>query len=152
MPRPSIRRRVVFCAWVVLALGPAASRSLTAGEPRPAPVAALAPRKAGAEALALRRMAPGTSRGAEPARSLTGPFAAIVLALAAIGWAGWTVRRARDGQRAAPGMLHVVGRTQLSPKHAVYLLRAGDRFLIIGTGAGASPTLLGEMPTGGGAA
>jgi flagellar protein FliO/FliZ len=44
----------------------------------------------------------------------------------------------------------VVGRTSLSPRHTVYLLKAGDRVLIVGTGPQGSPTLLGEMASGGG--
>ena len=44
-----------------------------------------------------------------------------------------------------PGMLQVVGQTRLSPKQAVYLLRVGERVLILGAGAGTSPTTLGEV-------
>jgi flagellar biogenesis protein FliO len=41
--------------------------------------------------------------------------------------------------------LKVVGKTSLSSKHSVYLLKAGDRVLIVGTGPQGSPTLLGEL-------
>ena len=43
------------------------------------------------------------------------------------------------------GPLRVVGRTSLSPKHSVYLLRVGDRVLIVGTGPQGPPSLLGEV-------
>ncbi len=39
----------------------------------------------------------------------------------------------------------MVGRTSLSPKHTVYLLKAGERVLIVGTGAQGPPSLLGEL-------
>jgi hypothetical protein len=71
--------------------------------------------------------------------------AGIALALAAFG--GMSIAARRYLPQAESGPLRVVGRTSLSPKHAVYLLRAGDRVLLIGTGPQGSPTLLGEMPT-----
>jgi flagellar protein FliO/FliZ len=43
------------------------------------------------------------------------------------------------------GLVHVVGRVSLSPKHSIYLVRAGQRILLIGTGAQGAPTLLGEL-------
>lgn len=70
--------------------------------------------------------------------------AAIAVALAAFG--GISVASRRFLPRSETGPLRVVGRTSLSPKHSVYLLRAGDRVLIVGTGPQGSPTLLGEMP------
>jgi flagellar protein FliO/FliZ len=71
----------------------------------------------------------------------------IALALAAFGGITVAARRLRLlPARPEAGMLRVVGRTSLSPKHNVYLLQAGDRVLIVGTGPQGSPTLLGEMP------
>jgi flagellar biogenesis protein FliO len=43
------------------------------------------------------------------------------------------------------GLLRVVGRVPLSPRHSIYLVRAGERTLLIGTGAQGAPTLLGEL-------
>lgn len=74
--------------------------------------------------------------------------AGIALALAAVGWASLAARKFRT--TGGPGLtgdrLQVIGRTYLSPKHSVYLLRAGDRVLIVGTGPQGAPSLLGEMP------
>ena len=43
------------------------------------------------------------------------------------------------------GPIGLVGQTRLSPKHSVYLVRVGGRVLILGAGAGGSPTSLGEV-------
>lgn len=43
------------------------------------------------------------------------------------------------------GLLRVVGRTSLSPRHTVHLLSVGDRVLIVGTGPQGAPSLLGEL-------
>ncbi|WP_197446542.1 flagellar biosynthetic protein FliO [Tautonia plasticadhaerens] len=45
------------------------------------------------------------------------------------------------------GALRVVGRAHLTGRHAVYLLRAGDRTLILGVGSQGPPALLGELET-----
>jgi len=74
--------------------------------------------------------------------------AGIALALAAFG--GISVASRRFLPKSEAGPLRVVGRTSLSPRHTVYLLKAGDRVLIVGTGPQGSPTLLGEMASGGG--
>ncbi len=70
--------------------------------------------------------------------------AGIALALAAFG--GMSVAARKFLPQSESGPLRVLGRTSLSPKHAVYLLKAGDKVLIVGTGPQGSPTLLGEMP------
>ena len=70
----------------------------------------------------------------------------IVLALALLGAASLMARRSRAGGDAGDLPMRVVGRTSLSPRHAVVLLRVGDRTLMIGTGAQGPPTLLGEWP------
>jgi flagellar protein FliO/FliZ len=72
--------------------------------------------------------------------------AGIALALAAFGGISVAMRKFLPKSDAGP--LRVIGRTTLSPRHSVYLLKAGDRVLIIGTGPQGSPTLLGEMPPG----
>jgi flagellar biogenesis protein FliO len=66
----------------------------------------------------------------------------IALALAVFGGVSLASRRFLPGRGTGP--LQVVGRTSLSPKHTVYLLRAGDRVLIVGTGSQGAPSLLGE--------
>ena len=53
------------------------------------------------------------------------------------------------GRRLAPrpgaGGLQVVSRVSLSPKHTVYLLRAGGRVLLVGTGPQGAPALISEL-------
>jgi hypothetical protein len=70
---------------------------------------------------------------------------AVALALAACGWASVAAKRYRPGRVAGAAGLRVVGRTSLSPRHTVYLLQAGDRVLIVGTGPQGAPSLLGEL-------
>lgn len=71
--------------------------------------------------------------------------AGIAVALAACGWASVAARRYRPGGVAGAAGLRVVGRTNLTPRHSVYLLRAGERVLIVGTGPQGAPSLLGEL-------
>lgn len=67
----------------------------------------------------------------------------IAVALAIFGGVSIASRRYLPQQGA--GSLRVVGRTSLSPKHTVYLLKAGDRILIVGAGPQGAPSLLGEL-------
>ncbi|MDB5351253.1 MAG: flagellar biosis protein [Planctomycetota bacterium] len=67
----------------------------------------------------------------------------IAVALAAFGAIGLGAKKLRPGAEAGP--LKVIGRTVLSPRHSVYLLRAGDRILIVGAGSQGPPSLLGEL-------
>jgi len=69
--------------------------------------------------------------------------AGIALALALFG--GISLASRRYGPQREGGPLRVVGRTSLSPKQAVYLLRVGDRVLLIGAGSQGPPSLLGEL-------
>ena len=46
---------------------------------------------------------------------------------------------------AAAARLQVLGRVHLPPKHALYMVRAGRRTLLIGTGPQGAPSLLGEL-------
>ena len=41
--------------------------------------------------------------------------------------------------------MQVVGRVSLSPKHSIYMVRAGQRTLLIGTGSQGAPALLGVL-------
>ena len=43
------------------------------------------------------------------------------------------------------GLVQVVGRVSLTPRHSIFVVRAGQRRLLIGTGAQGAPTLLGEL-------
>ena len=123
---------------------------------------ALSPRAAVAERPAVPsfettpegrvRIIPHPKIGSAPATSSTSSggwwlgTAGIALALAAVGGISFGLRKFLPKSETGP--LRVIGRTSLSPRHSVYLLRAGDRVLIVGTGPQGSPTLLGEMPPG----
>ncbi len=43
------------------------------------------------------------------------------------------------------GALRIVGRVSLSSRHSIYLVRAGERVLLVGTGSQGAPSLLGEL-------
>jgi flagellar biogenesis protein FliO len=70
--------------------------------------------------------------------------AGIALVLAVCGGISLAARRGWPQARAG-GVLRVVGRTSLSPRHTVHLLGVGERVLIVGTGPQGAPTLLGEL-------
>jgi flagellar biogenesis protein FliO len=70
--------------------------------------------------------------------------AGIALALALFGGISLASRRFLP-QASSGGFLGVVGRASLSPKHTVYLLKVGERVLILGAGSQGAPTLLGEL-------
>ncbi len=91
------------------------------------------------------RGAPGTRASAGGSSWWLAP-SGIALALALVGGASLACRRFLPRDGGSPGGLRVVGRTSLSPKHAVHLVRAGDRILMIGTGPQGPPALLGEWP------
>lgn len=67
----------------------------------------------------------------------------IGVALAAFGAVSLAAKRARPSSESKT--LKVVGRASLSPRHAIHLVRVGDRILIVGTGPQGAPALLGEM-------
>ncbi len=94
---------------------------------------------------------PKIGRGAATPSTSSGGWwigtAGVAVALAVFGGVSVAAKRFGLGPKSSEvGLLKVVGKTSLSPKHTVYLLRAGDRVLIVGTGPQGSPTLLGEMP------
>ncbi len=88
-----------------------------------------------------------SSRGtAPPASSATGWWlgsAGITLVLAVCG--ALCVAARRYLPQAPSGSLRVVGRVSLSPRHSIYMVRAGERVWLIGTGSQGAPTLLGEL-------
>jgi flagellar biogenesis protein FliO len=67
----------------------------------------------------------------------------MALALAICGGAAIIARRLAP--RLASGAIQVVGRVSLSPKHTVYLLKVGQRVLLVGAGPQGAPALLGEF-------
>ena len=83
---------------------------------------------------------------AAPAASSSAGFwlgaGGIAVALAAFGAVSLVAKKSRPRDSAD---LRVVGRASLSPRYAVYLLRVGDRTLIVGTGGQGAPSLLGEL-------
>lgn len=70
-------------------------------------------------------------------------IACFALVLAACG--GFAVAARRLAPRAAAGAVQVVGRVSLSPKHSVYLLRVGQRVLVVGAGPQGPPALITEL-------
>jgi flagellar biogenesis protein FliO len=70
----------------------------------------------------------------------TGGIAAALAIFGAISLTAKKVRPASDSPS-----LRVVGRTSLSPRQSVYLVRVGERTLILGAGSQGPPTLLGEF-------
>jgi hypothetical protein len=66
---------------------------------------------------------------------------AILLALGG----GFAAATRRFAPRTGAGALQVISRVGLSPKHTVYLLRAGGRVLLVGTGPQGAPSLISEL-------
>jgi hypothetical protein len=50
------------------------------------------------------------------------------------------------GPQGVSGLVQVVGRVNLTSKQTIFLVKAGPRFLLIGSGPQGAPTLLGELP------
>jgi flagellar biogenesis protein FliO len=92
----------------------------------------------------LRRSPPGgaflrASQGDEPGGSswlrTTGSLAAVVALIILLGWgyravAGGRVPFSRRGKR--PGLIEIISRTALSPKHSLHLVRVGPRVVLVG--------------------
>lgn len=97
----------------------------------------------------MRRPSPGQGGAALGAGGASWRLLVAVGALALLGLGaacfGKNGRWARLSGREA-GAIQVVGRVALTPRHAVHLLRVGERTLIVGTGHGGPPALLGELP------
>lgn len=147
MPRDvGLRRFVMACVWGGWALCPLAP-ALDAGRLRADEVAAIdgdpAP-VAGKYRLPTPGSGPARASG-EGSGWWFGP-AGIVLVLAVFGGGSLACRKFLPKDAGDAKGLRVVGRTSLSPKHMVHLVRAGDRILMIGTGPQGPPALLGEWP------
>jgi flagellar biogenesis protein FliO len=67
----------------------------------------------------------------------------LAAALAVFGGLSLASKRFLPNRESGP--IQVVGRSSLSPKHSVYLLRVGERVLIVGTGPQGAPATLGEV-------
>ena len=70
-------------------------------------------------------------------------MALVAVLLAAAG--GLALAGRRFAPRPGAGALKIVSRVSLSPKHTVYLLRAGGRVLLVGTGPQGAPSLISEL-------
>ncbi len=69
---------------------------------------------------------------------------AIALVLAIVGGLA-AVARKFVPRPSTNTSVQVVSRTNLSPKHSVYLLQVGRRVLLVGTGPQGPPSLIGEL-------
>jgi hypothetical protein len=67
----------------------------------------------------------------------------ITLVLAVCGLSIATIGRFRP-QRAGAA-IQVISRVSLSPKHAVYMLKVGQRVLLVGVGPQGAPSLISEL-------
>jgi flagellar biogenesis protein FliO len=72
--------------------------------------------------------------------------AGIVAVLAVLGGGSLAAKRWKLVPGRETAALEIVGRTFLTSRQAVYLVRAGGRTLLIGTGPQGAPSLLGELP------
>ena len=99
---------------------------------------------------APRSAAVGASVAARPGRGFPGVsptwarhermvagFGGITLVLAVCG--AICVAARKYWPRESVGSLRVVGRVSLSSRHSIYLVRAGERVLLIGTGSQGAP-------------
>ena len=106
-------------------------------------IAAPAPDAAGRRPFGTREATVRRSEDSEGTGGWWLGTAGIALALALFGGISLATRRYLPQREGGP--LRVVGRTSLSPKQTVYLLRVGDRVLIVGAGPQGPPSLLGEL-------
>lgn len=146
-PRPA--RGSLIAALLASAI--LAPRSVVADEARPA---LSSPSDQGRHRIIPhQKIGPGLATSPTSSDGWWAGAAGIALALAAFGGVSVVAKRYGINLGAALGLgagggvgaIRVVGRASLSAKHSVYLVRAGDRVLIVGTGPGGSPSLLGEL-------
>lgn len=97
-------------------------------------------------------MIPPPSAKLEIGRGLDSPStgwwagtAGMALALAAFGGVSLALKRWGVPSVREAGLVRVVGRTSLSPRHAIYIVKVDNRTLLIGTGPQGPPSLLGEV-------
>jgi hypothetical protein len=146
MHRLSTRRMVaacVACALTVVAFSPFAVRAIRAEDEASPKLSIRSPMHEGQYQFPPPGSAgPGLGHSSRSSGSWWIGTAGISLALAFFGVISMASRRILPKRGSGP--FEVIARTNLSPKHTVHLLRAGDRVLIIGTGPQGSPALLGE--------
>jgi flagellar biogenesis protein FliO len=70
-------------------------------------------------------------------------MAGITLVLALCGGVAAAARRLSS--QGPAGVIRVVSRVSISPKHSVYLLRVGRRVLLVGAGPQGPPSLISEL-------
>ena len=78
-------------------------------------------------------------------KALAGVAAGTGIAVLAALGGGTVALQRRFAPRPGAGALQVISRVGLSPKHTVYLLRAGGRVLLVGTGPQGAPSLISEL-------
>lgn len=147
MPRAIPSRPVVAGGWAILFLGllAAGARCSAAGADRSPPTVAIGTSESPERALMPPHDAAGRRNGASAQGSGGWWLGTVGIALALALFGGISLATRRYLPQHASGPLRVVGRTSLSPKHTVYLLKAGDRVLIVGAGPQGAPSLLGEL-------
>jgi flagellar protein FliO/FliZ len=112
-----------------------------AREPASADSATPQPDPGASRTTLIRRL----TRGSHPVGSDPWSFGmiGITLALAVLG--GMIVAGRRYLPQGAGPEIQVVGRANLSAKHAVYMLRVGRRVLLVGAGPQGAPSLISEL-------
>jgi flagellar biogenesis protein FliO len=70
---------------------------------------------------------------------------ALALCLIGLGAASLAAKRYATGPGELGRSIRVIGRTSLTPKHVVHLVKVADRVLLFGTGPQGAPSLLGEL-------
>jgi hypothetical protein len=146
--RPIAMLAVVLLSRTALAAGadqPAAASAGASGAAGQAGSGTTLPGHAGAARLSAPAWLPRDTNPARPPgfeASWPGLACAALILAACGGIAAWARRFA---PRAGSGAVQLVGRLSLSPRHTVYLLRAGNRVLLVGAGPGGPPALISEL-------
>lgn len=93
--------------------------------------------------LANAEVASQTTSGSREDRTgFPSGLGALFIVLALMGAIAWAARRWIPAARASDsGLLRVVGRTSLSPKHNIALIQLGNRFVMLGLGTDRLTTL-----------
>lgn len=113
---------------------------------RPPPTQSIAPPPVEARQPVARRSDGRRGAGDSPSGGSGGWWlgtAGIAVALAVVGGASLASRRFLPSRDSGP--IRVVGRASLSPRQSVFLVRVGDRVLILGAGSQGPPSALGEV-------
>jgi flagellar protein FliO/FliZ len=136
MPGPRYRRFLAI-AWICAAL--TSSTAFAQGTP---PTASIPRPEAEPRVPAPQRSKPAAA-SSDPGGGWWLGTAGIAAALAVFGGVSVASKRFLPSRDSGP--IQVVGRSALSTKHSVYLLRVGDRVLILGAGPQGAPSTLGEV-------